>query len=468
MRLAWRPASLRVRLMGLLAVPLLLVLAVSVVADYRTAVSLTDATFDRALLGTAMALASRLESDDDDGPLELDLPPAAEAILRGEETDAVRYAVVDSERHLIAGDPDLLSSDLRPPPGTPGYRDARLGDLSMRVVAVTHESHKLKATVLVAETTHKRDQATARILQTVIGSNLLLIATALGLVYFGVRLGLRPLDELGRQIDQRGAEDFRPVPTAAIPAEARPLAAALNRLLTHLEAAGQAQQSFLSAAAHQLRTPLAGLQTQLDLANQDLPAEVRPRLTRLRDSVARLNHFVRQMLALARSSPEAAAAMSFQTMDLSDLLEDCASDFLDGALARGLELAFEPAPAPVTGAPWLLREMLANLVDNAIAHGPPGSLVVIRCGTDDTEAWIEVEDAGPGIPLAEAERLFEPFYRPRGSPPGGSGLGLAIVREVAERHQGRVAFHPGPEGRGARVRVVFPSVTKSACQDSEG
>ncbi|MBL8446094.1 MAG: sensor histidine kinase [Zoogloeaceae bacterium] len=468
MRLAWRPVSLRGRLIGLLVVPLLVVLAVSVVVDYRTAVSLTDATFDRALLGTAMALASRLESDDDDGPLELDLPPAAEAILRADEADSVLYAVIDGAGRRIAGDEALAALAPSRMPGAPAYRDAQLGGRSLRVVEVAQESRLVKATILVAETTHKREQATARILQTVIGSNLLLIATALGLLYFGVRLGLRPLDELGRQIDQRGAEDFRPVPTAAIPAEARPLAAALNRLLTRLEAAGQAQQSFLSAAAHQLRTPLAGLQTQLDLANQDLPAEVRPRLTRLRDSVARLNHFVRQMLALARSSPEAAAAMSFQTMDLSDLLEDCASDFLDGALARGLELAFEPAPAPVAGAQWLLREMLANLVDNAIAHGPPGSLVVIRCGTDDTEAWIEVEDAGPGIPPAEAERLFEPFYRPPGSPPGGSGLGLAIVREVAERHQGRVAFQPGSHGRGTRVRVVFPSVTKGACQDSEG
>lgn len=449
--------TLRGRLMVLLLLPLLGVLGLSVVADYRTALGLANTSYDHALLGTAIALTSRLEGDDDDAPVELDLPPAAEAILRADQEDAVLYAVVESTGRLIAGDRALLAIATRPPPGESVFADIELDGRPLRLVASTYANTRFQATVLVAETTHKRDRTTTGILQAVIWPNLLLLATTLVLVYFGVRLGLRPLDDLGRQIDQRGAEDFSPVRKSGIPGEARPLVAAINRLLARLEAAGQAQQAFLSNAAHQLRTPLAGLQTQLELASQDLPPEARPRIARLQEATARLIHFIRQMLALARSSPEAAAATEFQAVDLPGLLEECASDFLDAAIARGVELGFEPNPARVHGAPWLLREMLANLVDNAIAHAR--SQVVARCGSQGGQAWLEVEDDGPGIPPGEHARVFERFYRPPGAQPGGSGLGLAIVREVAERHGASIAILPGAGHAGTCIQVMFPAVT---------
>lgn len=460
MKLPWRSThTLRGRLMALLLVPLLTVLGLSVVADYRTALGLANATYDRALQGSAIALSSRLEGDADDAPLELDLPPAAEAILRTDPEDTVYYAVVEASGRLIAGDRSLAqATSLRPAPGTAQFEDVRMDGRPLRVVGLTHASVNagFQATVLVAETTRKRDHATAAILKAVIWPNLLLLTTTLVLVYFGVRLGLRPLDALGEQIDQRGSEDFSPVPEGAVPGEARPLVAAMNRLLGRLEAAGRAQQAFLSNAAHQLRTPLAGLQTQLELAGRDLPAAAQPRMARLLEATARLNHFVRQMLALARSSPEAAATTEFQEVELAGLLEDCASDFLDAALARQIELSFEPAPARVHGAPWLLREMLANLVDNAIAYAPAGGQVIVRCGAEGGQAWLEVEDNGPGIPPGEHQRVFERFYRAPGAQPGGSGLGLAIVREVAERHSAKVQILDGTDGRGVRIRVGFP------------
>jgi two-component system, OmpR family, sensor histidine kinase TctE len=442
-----------------LLLPLLVVLALSVVADYRTALGLANDSYDHALLGSAVALSSRLEGDEDDAPLELDLPPAAEAILRTDPEDTVFYAVVESTGRLIAGDRSLAQATAaRPEPGRPFFADIQVVGQALRLVAITHANARFQATVLVAETTRKRDNTTAAILKAVIWPNLLLLATTLVLVYFGVRLGLRPLDALGRQIDQRGSEDFSPVPKQGIPGEARPLVAAMNRLMSRLEAAGRAQQAFLSNAAHQLRTPLAGLQTQLELAGRDLPAEARPRIARLLDAAARLNHFIRQMLALARSSPEAAAATEFQTVELPGLLEECASDFLDAALARGLDLSFEPAPARVHGAPWLLRELLANLVDNAIAYAPAEGQVVVRCGTDQGQAWLEVEDNGPGISPDEHHRVFERFYRAPGSQPGGSGLGLAIVREVAERHSAAVSILAGADGQGTRIRVTFQTL----------
>ncbi|MCW5614406.1 MAG: sensor histidine kinase [Rhodocyclaceae bacterium] len=448
--------TLRGRLTLVLLVPLLVVLALSVVADYRTALALANESYDQALLGTATALSSRLEGDEDDAPLELDLPPAAEAILRADPEDMVLYAVVEAGGRLIAGDRSLLAVPLRPPPGRPEFADLSVDGRAMRVVASSHANARMQATVLVAKTTRKREGTTAEILTAVIWPNVLLLVVTLVLVYFGVRLGLRPLDALGRQIDQRGVEDFSPVGEPGVPGEARPLVAAMNRLMRRLEIAGKAQQGFLSSAAHQLRTPLAGLQTQLELAAADLPPQARPRLERLRESTSRLIHFTRQMLALARSSPEAVAAIRFEQLDLAELLEECASDCLDAALARGVELSFEPEPAAVTGARWMLRELLANLVDNAIAHAPAGGQVVVRCGADSDAAWLEVEDDGPGIPDALREHVFERFYRAPGAPPGGSGLGLAIVREVAGRHDAVLTVGCGARGRGTLMRVGFP------------
>lgn len=447
--------TLRGRLTLVLLLPLLAVLAMSVIADYRTALALANESYDHALLGTARALSSRLEGDADDAPLELDLPPAAEAILRADPQDAVLYAVVEAGGRLIAGDRSLLAVSLRPPPGAPEFADVNIDGRAMRVVASSHANARMQATVLVAESTGRRERTTARILTAVIWPNVLLLTITLVLVYFGVRLGLRPLDTLGRQIDQRGGDDFSAVGEQGVPGEARPLIAAMNRLMARLESAGRAQQGFLSSAAHQLRTPLAGLQTQLELAAADLPPEARPRLQRLRESTGRLIHFTRQMLALARSSPEAVAATRFERLDLAELLEECASDSLDAALARGVELSFEPAQAAMSGVRWMLRELLANLVDNAIANAPRGGQVIVRCGSGDA-AWLEVEDDGPGIPEALRERVFERFYRAPGATPGGSGLGLAIVREVAGRHRGTLAVSEGAGGRGTLIRASFP------------
>jgi two-component system sensor histidine kinase TctE len=450
-------SSLRSRLTLTLLLPLLAVLALSVVADYRTAIALANDTADRALLSTAMALTARLEGDEDDNPLELDLPPAAEAILRADGSDQLLYAVVDASGRRIAGDRALLAVARHPPPGTNDFKNVRVGGRAMRLVATTHATPRLRATVLVAETTRARDDAAQRILETVLWPNLLLVGTALAVVFFGVRLGLRPLDSLGHQIDQRPADDLSAIPENGIPSEARPLVAAINRLIGRVDAAARAQQAFLSDTAHQLRTPLAGIQTQLELALQDLPATAQPRLTRLLEATRRLDHFIRQMLALARSSPEAAAATEPHGVDLASLLEDCASDYLDAALAQGVELNFEPNPARVQGTPWLLRELLANLVDNAIAYSPAGGQVSVRCGQTLDGPWLEVEDEGPGIPAADRERVFERFYRAPGAQPEGSGLGLAIVRAVAQRHGARIRVGEGAQGRGARIRVEFPA-----------
>jgi len=286
------------------------------------------------------------------------------------------------------------------------------------------------------------------------------------LVWFGVRLGMRPLDALGDQVAARAPDDLSLVPHTAWPRELQPLVSALNRLLTNLQEVSAVEQAFLSNAAHQLRTPLAGVLTQLELLADDVDNPARLRLQAACDALHRLARSTHQMLALARAAPQASQSSAYRPLDLPWLLEECASQWLDSAVAQGVELAFEPGPARVRSASvWMLHELLGNLVHNALRHSPPGTEVTVRCGTaEDTSPWLEVEDQGPGVPEGERLRIFERFYRVSGSPPGGAGLGLAIVREVADRHHAQIELGPGRAGRGLRVRIVFPAEAWSDTQ----
>jgi two-component system sensor histidine kinase TctE len=452
--------ALRNRLLMVISWPLLILLAASMIADYRSALSIADEAYDNALTGTVVALVTRLERDDDDKDIEVDIPPAADEILRSDAVDKIQYVVFDSHDKVIAGDAELLQLPRPEVANRSVLRDATVGKRALRTASYRYESPRMTATVIVAETTLKRRSAAHRILATIFWPNLLLIATALLLVYFGVRYALKPLDALGHNIATRGPNDFSPIAESGVPAEAGPLVQAINRLLQHLGRAGRAQQAFLSNAAHQLRTPLAGLQTQLELAVESLPVEARPRIERLRESTGRLVHFTNQMLALARSSSEGALISDHRPVDLAALLEDAASDLLDDALAKHIDLGFETVPAPVLGSSWMLREMLANLIDNAIAYTPEGGRVTARCGrSDEAGAFVEVQDDGPGIPESERSRVFERFYRAAGDGVPGTGLGLAIVKEVADRHAADVTIASGSEGVGTCIRVVFPDAS---------
>ncbi|MBR0568234.1 sensor histidine kinase [Azoarcus sp. L1K30] len=451
--------SLRGRLLILLAFPLLGLLALSVVADYRTALRLANESYDRGLTQAAVALASRLERDKDDEKIEIDLPPAAEAILRSDLEDNILYVVLDAGGDFVTGDRKLLG--LSWPTGSkgPSFADAQLDGAALRLVRFPYASEVLKATVIVAETTHKRDRTASGILSAVIWPNVVLIVATLLLVLLVVRLSLRPLDALGDKIAARAPDDLSPIPDTDIPDEARPLVSALNRLMGHLVEAARAQQAFLSNAAHQLRTPLAGLLAQLDLAARTLPEDARPRVERIQAVTRRLSHLTHQMLSLARSSPEAGSALDkdFCAVDLAVLLEDSASEFLDAAVDKAIDLGFETAPTMIEGSDWLLRELIANLIDNAITYTQRGGHVTARCGIDaDGSGWLELEDDGPGIPVSERAQVFERFYRLGGGSADGAGLGLSIVREVALRHHARVGVSEGEGGRGLRIRVTFP------------
>jgi len=214
------------------------------------------------------------------------------------------------------------------------------------------------------------------------GFAMLLLGVVLLLLRRGIRQTLQPLQQLSATVDRREVNDLAPLSLVGIPGEITPLVGAINGLLGRVADATSEQQLFLSGAAHQLRTPLAGMQTQIELAAQEAPPRVRERLARVHDAMDRMSHCTQQMLALARASAQASSEQDQGQVALTELLEDAASNWLDLALKRQVELEFEIEPASCDGSRWMLQEMLGNLIDNAIQYSPPGARVSVRCGLD--------------------------------------------------------------------------------------
>lgn len=444
------PFSLRRRLLGFLLVPLLILMGASVVSDYREGLSVANAAYDYALFSTAQAVAARLDPDP---------PSRTGSAVHADAIDRIFYALIDSEGTLLSGDRRLAALADPSGPGNPSYRFETLGDLPVRVATYRHrvEDTTRPVTVVVAETIHKREMAATRAMFATLWIDGLLIILSMVAVFFGVRYALKPLDFLGRRIQHRAADDLRPVSEEGTPSETKALVNAINRLLNNLRDAGLAQQAFISSAAHQLRTPIAGLQTQLELAAGSMSGEPLVRIQSMQESARRLAHLTKQMLALARSSADANPADDMQPVVLNELLETAASDFIDVALGKNIDLGFEVKTAVTTGFRWMLRELLANLIDNSLRYTPDNGRVTVRCGTaPEGFAFIEVEDNGPGIPEDSRERVLDRFVRLDEQSVEGSGLGLSIVKEVAVRHRASLSLQKAAGKSGLLVRVEFP------------
>ena len=277
--------------------------------------------------------------------------------------------------------------------------------------------------------------------------------------------GIRPLAQLERRIRARKADDMSPLDESAVPEEVAPLVSSINDLLTRLKVSLSTQKRFLADAAHQLKTPLAGLRMQADIAQREADAgELKKSLKQIGLASVRATHTVNQLLALARAET-AGRSLAKQRVDLVDVVAEAIQESLPRALDKHLDLGYE-GPEPGTASQLeanatLLKEMVRNLIDNAINYTPERGQVTARLLTDRFSGvlMLLVEDTGPGIPEAERELVFQPFYRALGTNVDGSGLGLAIVAEIAQQHGATVSIEscdrPAPMP-GARITVRFP------------
>jgi len=440
--------SLRAHLLRMLLPPIAALLALGAIVAYYPSGEPTTEAYDQALVDIGIALGGHIRVAPDEYRFEV--PPAVEQVLRTDRYDVIFYRVLSPSGQHIAGD-----TSLRPPSGDVTAYNSDVNGQKVRVVSVEAPCGRSSCTILVGETTIKRARAAREFLLTSMLPGILIALATLLIVWFGVKRGLWPLARLSDELKARSPRDLRPIDTAAAPEEMRPLVSALNGLLDEVALSARNQQRFLANAAHQLRTPLAGLQAHTELAlAQPIPESCRAHLEQVHQATIRTARLANQLLALARAEPGGRGSSS--EVNLRSVVEGEADAWVHQALARDVDLGFELDAAPVHGDALLLREALANLVHNAIEYSNGGGRVTVRTGQREGRSFAEVEDDGPGIAPQERERVLERFYRVPGTPGTGSGLGLAIVREIAGGHGALIELAEGAGARGCRVALTFP------------
>jgi two-component system sensor histidine kinase TctE len=450
--------------------PLLLLWPMSVTLTYVVAQTIANAPFDRSLANDVSVLASHLRESR--GEVTLQLPLGAREVLRADSSDSVYFMVLGLRGEFVAGDNDLPlpADDARPLPRDVQFRSDLVRGAEIRLaytwVEFNRGGEREYALVQVAETLEKRSQLANEIIRGVIIPQFIVLPLAVLLVWFGLSRGLAPLADLQARIRSRQPDDFSPIDARGAPEEIAPLVNSFNEMLSRLSQNLEMQRRFLADAAHQMKTPLAGLRTQAELALREIdPQELKRTLRYIASSTERSTHLINQLLALARAEYQASDPSGFEVVDLVPLARDVVRDSVAEAIARGIDLGFEADSSAVrtVAAPMLLRELLKNLLDNALRYTPRGGAVTVRVARRETSAFVEVEDTGPGIPEGERQRVFDRFYRILGTNVDGSGLGLAIVREIAEQHGAliRVSNNPSatdPALPGTLISVEFDAL----------
>lgn len=466
--------------------PLLLLWPVSLALTWLVAQSIAGKPFDRTLEYNVQALAQLVTVSGQRA--SFNLPQPARELLRADDSDLVYYQVLGPQGELLGGERDfpLPHEDERPWTGQVQLRDDEMRGLDVRVAYIWVKLDvpgTRPALVQVAETREKRSVLATEIIKGVMLPQMVILPLAVLLVWLALVRGIKPLSQLEERIRARKPDDLSPLDDKVVPLEVAPLVSSVNDLLRRLKDSIATQKRFLADAAHQLKTPLAGLRMQADLAQREQfnAEELKQSLKQIGRSSMRATHTVNQLLALARAESSGKALVR-QPCDLAALMMEVIQEALPRAMDKHIDLGYdgaEPGAAgtQLQGNPTLLKEMIRNLLDNAINYTPstpdhPG-VITGRVLADPFGhvLVLQVEDSGPGIPEAERELVFQPFYRALGTNVDGSGLGLPIVQEIAQQHGAEITLedaHPGHTPPGTRVAVRFalrePAAEAAAAQ----
>lgn len=466
--------SLSRQLLLWLVLPQLVLWMAGGAATYRLAAGYANRAVDASLLQATRALARQLKPLDNG--LLIDFPRAAQDVLEADPTDKLMYTVSTPPGQFILGNNQVPPPPpvAQPPLNTPTFYDGSMRlspapfapEVRVRVAALYLSYGGIDAPpqtmlVQVARSSANREE----LARSILFDTLLPLSGLIGLmtmiVWAGIRAGLAPLTRLRREVEGRAPNDLAPIRLQEAPLELHALAGALNQLLAEVRASVAVQKRFIADAAHQLRTPLAGLKSQTELAlHNATDPEMQARLQRVQASAARSAHLVNQLLTLARAEPEASIAQDRTELDLRRFAQELVAEQVPRALRAGIDLGVDTGeglpPLRVHANALLLREAVLNLIDNALRYAGRGAEVTLRVRHQGDRARLEVEDNGPGVPPEARERVFERFMRVA-EDGEGCGLGLSIVKEIVERQGGQV-WMEGVQPRGARVLVALPVV----------
>jgi two-component system sensor histidine kinase TctE len=455
-------SSLRKKLLVLLVPPLLILILIASSILFRFAIVEQRDAFDNALYDSAYSIYQLIQKSDDSIE-NLSLPKNEKQFILNDQSDVIFYNVVGTDGKLLNGDSDGgLMPQIKEQTSNPNFRDGIVHNLNVRIVSTLVSIQKngveLPVYIQVAETLNKREALASNVLIDIIVPQLLLVLFTIIIIWFGVERGLQPLFDLQAAVSKRSYLDLSSIEMPDVPTEVMILVNSVNSLMRQLESVLSAQNRFIADAAHQLRTPLAGAQAQLELALLESdPDQHQELLERVSTSMERLSHTITQLLSLARNQQDASHNMVMSRVNLNKIAQEVTTDMVPTAIKKGLDLGFEADTQStiILGDSKRLKEMLYNLVDNALLYTPAGGKVTVKVQHEAGEIVLSVIDNGPGIPKSEREKVFERFHRVIGTGQEGSGLGLAIVMEIAQLHQANVEIADEPRKKGLNIQVSF-------------
>lgn len=444
--------SIRLSLLKWLILPVLALNLIGGALMFRLAWEPAQVAFDNNLANEAWALIPRLHLRERE--VEIELSHQAEEMLRIDRFDAVYFVVRDSAGKTIAGDKDFPVLSHPAHFDMPKAYDHVMRGKTIRLSSLKTMIGSQPIYIGVAETLRKRNQVRSEIIFKVVLVQFALTTLLIVVVLFAVGRGLQPLQRIRNTLNARSPDDLSSIAEKQVASELRPVVNAIDALLHRVQAGAQAKQDFLANVAHQLRTPLAGLKTQLEWLEHKHAAEpdTRQSCGMMMSSVDRMVRQTNQLLAMARADPSHFEKTRLETVELDKLVEESVQHFVREAGKKGIDLGFDLHPTKVTGDRFLLRDLIDNLIDNAIRYTPHGGMVTVGCHQKPDAGVLVIEDTGPGIAPADREKVFNRFHRLDASMTG-SGLGLAIVRDIARDHDAQISILSGSGGKGTVFSV---------------
>lgn len=462
-----RRRTLLSRILSWMILPLFIMWSIGIVITYFIAQNIANAPYDRTLASQLRLLRHEVEQQRIHEGVRLS--ESARTILEGEaDHPPTVWQILDANGHSLAGNADIpIPENWTYDINQIRYQTTSMRHRTMRVAYVWggRDREGVGFLTVVAEPGEARATLQQEILTGMLTPQLIILPLAAMLAGLGLTQGLEPLSLLQEHMRRRKPSDLSPIRDDLAPAEIAPLIAAMNNVLKRLAASLESQRRFVANAAHQLKTPLAGIRTQCELALRERdPALMSDSLHQLLVGSQRATRLVNQLLLLARAeSIDDTVPRATESMDLRELAQACTTQWVQAALDKHIDLGFDAPdePLPVFGNRTMIGEMLNNLIDNALLYTPAGGRVTVRAIDADEEVALEVQDTGPGISPENQGRVFDRFFRELGNEAEGSGLGLSIVKEVADHHQARIQFlppgnHHDPTSSGTRIRVTFP------------
>ena len=455
--------SLRRQLLAWVLLPLACAVAIDAGLEYRSSVETASVIQDNLLLGSARMIAEQISFEN--GAFEHMIPPAALELFQSQNADRIYYRVTTGAGHLLAGYTDLPLPHAGFSADSPHFFAATMRGEAVRVVAffqpVIGNPSALPVVVEVAQTMRGREQLTDKLWLHAVGQQLLILALAAGFILFGLHRGLQPLIRLRNDVRARREGSLKPLQTDGVPMELRPLVDAFNDYIARLENHTNLRGIFIQNVAHQLRTPLTVLTTQISdaLRAQNKPAADVP-LQAARKTLQQTGRLVNQFLTLSSAQATVANLRQMTVQDCCEVIQGVLEDLALQAHSRDIDLGFERVggEAAMRADPVALREIAVNLIDNAIRYTPTGGAVTVRVASHGGRITLSVEDNGPGVAIENREKIFQRFFRLDASDGAGSGLGLAIVKELATQCGAAVRVEtPRHGGHGMLLLVEFGS-----------